>query len=247
MQLIKIFVTFLWLLFAAAIHAQTGNDSTMPKMPAKMGVDTSEAGVVFKDTAKTKVIIGKNSNQKAPPDSINGHPRHDPRKATFRSAVLPGWGQIYNREYWKLPIVYGALAIPVSTYIYNSIYYSRMKYGYNAVYAATIQSPTDKTMLLYIHHSVLRKDGTPFELATYQSYRNNFKRDKDYSILWFFVLWGVNVADATVFGHLKDFDVSDDLSMNMKMQPSFDPLTKSVGVGFLFDLKTAKHKKWRVN
>src|SRR3982751_3065886 len=55
---------------------------------------------------------------------------HDPRKATFRSAVIPGWGQAYNREYWKIPIVYGALAIPVSLYIYNNSYYQMTKFAY---------------------------------------------------------------------------------------------------------------------
>jgi hypothetical protein len=51
------------------------------------------------------------------------HPRHIPRIATRRSAMIPGWGQAYNHEYWKIPIVYGALAIPTYTFFYNNSYY----------------------------------------------------------------------------------------------------------------------------
>ena len=51
---------------------------------------------------------------------------HIPRIATRRSLIIPGWGQAYNREYWKIPLVYAALAIPVYTYIYNTNYYKTL-------------------------------------------------------------------------------------------------------------------------
>ncbi len=86
--------------------------------------------------------------------------------------------------------------------------------------------------------------GQPLNLATYQSYRNSFKRDKDYSLLWFFIVWGINVADATVFGHLKDFDVSDDLSMHMELKPAFIPETKSPGIGLVFNIIKPVHKMY---
>src|SRR5580658_302902 len=56
------------------------------------------------------------------PDSL-AQKRHDPRKATIRSAMIPGWGQIYNRKYWKLPLVYAAISIPVYTFIWNRTWY----------------------------------------------------------------------------------------------------------------------------
>src|SRR5215510_5721967 len=46
--------------------------------------------------------------------------KHIPAKATRRSAIIPGWGQAYNKEYWKIPIVYGALAVPASLFVYNN-------------------------------------------------------------------------------------------------------------------------------
>src|SRR6476659_8505687 len=75
------------------------------------------------------------------PDSVKTKPTHDPHKATLRSAIIPGWGQAYNREYWKIPIVYGALAIPVSLYFYNNKWYKKTKFAYDALYNATYPNP----------------------------------------------------------------------------------------------------------
>ncbi len=191
-------------------------------------------------TDSTKIIPARGKAAKTT-DSVQVKLKHDPRKATFRSAVVPGWGQAYNREYWKIPIVYGVLAIPASLYIYNNNYYKKTKFAYSAVYAATVQTPADNSLLLRIDPKVLdKKTGQPLNLATYQSYRNTFKRNKDYCILWFFIAWGLNVADATVFGHLKDFDVSDDLSM--QLQPTYIPETKSSGFSMVFNLRQPAHK-----
>src|SRR5690349_21278087 len=56
-------------------------------------------------------------------DSTSKKPKHSPKKAATRSAILPGWGQAYNGKYWKIPIVYTAIGIPVGTYIYNRKWY----------------------------------------------------------------------------------------------------------------------------
>ena len=58
---------------------------------------------------------------------------HIPRRATRRSAIIPGWGQLYNKQYWKVPLVYGVLAIPASTYVYNNDMYLKTKFA-NIVY-----------------------------------------------------------------------------------------------------------------
>src|SRR5678809_647659 len=64
-------------------------------------------------------------------DSTLKAKQFDPHKATIRSAIIPGWGQAYNHEYWKIPIVYGALAVPTSLFIYNNTWYQRTKDAYN--------------------------------------------------------------------------------------------------------------------
>jgi hypothetical protein len=71
-----------------------------------------------------------------------------------------------------------------------------------------------------------------------QSYRNQFRQNRDYSILYFIILWGVNVADATVFAHLKDFDVNDDLSLQIK--PTFE--ANKPGISLVFSFKNTPRK-----
>lgn len=161
--------------------------------------------------------------------------KHIPRIATRRSALIPGWGQAYNREYWKIPIIYGALAIPAYTFIDNNNFYKMCKFAYDAVYAATYNH--DSSQLKFIDMRVRRTDSTLLGLSDYQNYRNTFRKNRDYSIFWFLILWGVNVADATVFAHLKDFDVSDDLTMHI--QPNINPMTKTPEIGFVFNFKNA--------
>lgn len=157
-----------------------------------------------------------------------------PQVATRRAAILPGWGQATNKEYWKIPIVYGVLAIPGVMYFYNDSWYNKTKYAYEAKFKA--QAPTLDSSGLAGIDSQLKNLG----LASLQSYRNTFRRDRDYSILYFILAWGLQVADATVFAHLKQFDVSDDLSLQIK--PQFNPATKSSGFGLVLNFKEPSKK-----
>lgn len=157
--------------------------------------------------------------------------KHEPRKATLRSAILPGWGQAYNKEYWKIPIVYGALAIPAATYLYNNKWYKKTRDAYNIVVN------NDTAMFGTIDPKLQPLISNPTSL---QFYRNQFRKDRDYSTLWFIILWGLNVADATVFAHLKHFDVSDNLSMDIR--PDFNPQLKTAGIGIVFNFKNPATK-----
>ncbi|MEP6466571.1 MAG: DUF5683 domain-containing protein [Parafilimonas sp.] len=153
--------------------------------------------------------------------------KHDPHKATLRSAIIPGWGQAYNHEYWKIPIVYGALAVPGSLFIYNNKWYQKTKQAYTILVDSLDQSKIDPKL-----------QGLSPE--TLQYYRNSFRKDRDYSVLFFFLVWGLNVADATVFGNLKDFDVSRDLSLHIS--PDYNLDTKSPALSFAFSFKNRQPK-----
>jgi hypothetical protein len=157
-----------------------------------------------------------------------------PQVATRRAAVLPGWGQATNKEYWKIPLVYGVLAIPGALYFYNDSWYNKTKYAYEAKFKA--QAPTLDSSGLAGIDPQLKNLG----LASLQSYRNTFRRDRDYSILYFILAWGLQVADATVFAHLKQFDVSDDLSLQVK--PQFNPNTRTPGVGLVLNFREPSKK-----
>ncbi len=157
--------------------------------------------------------------------------KHEPRKATLRSLILPGWGQAYNKEYWKIPIVYGALAIPTATYLYNNKWYKKTRDAYNIVVN------NDTAMFGTIDPKLQPLISNPTSL---QFYRNQFRKDRDYSTLWFIIVWGLNIADATVFAHLKHFDVSDNLSMDIR--PDFNPQLKTAGIGIVFNFKNPATK-----
>lgn len=188
----------------------------------------------FRSAAKSNNISPvADSTQLYTKDSVI---KHDPRKATRRSAIIPGWGQAYNREYWKIPLVYGAIAIPTVLYVYNDNWYKKTKFAYEAKYKAQNKDSSDI--------AAIDPDLKNLSITSLQSYRNSFRRDRDYSILFFLFAWGLNVVDATVFGHLKDFDVSNNLSMNLK--PQFNPNTKSSGLMVTFHPKNSEKKRFEV-
>lgn len=137
-------------------------------------------------------------------DTIKTVSAHDPKKATLRSLILPGWGQAYNREYWKIPIVYGALGTVAGFYIYNNSWYKKTKKAFE------IRVSEDTANFKLIDPRL-----EPLSAQSLQVYRNAFRRDRDYSALYFIITWGLNIVDATVFGHLKDFNVSEDLSLKV--------------------------------
>jgi hypothetical protein len=71
-----------------------------------------------------------------------------------------------------------------------------------------------------------------------QSYRNIFRKNRDYSIMWFILAWGINVVDASVSGHLKEFDVSNNLIM--QVTPMKSDLYQQAGVSLQFKWKYTK-------
>ncbi|MFM1840410.1 MAG: hypothetical protein RIR47_459 [Bacteroidota bacterium] len=157
---------------------------------------------------------------------------HIPKIATQRSAILPGWGQAYNKQYWKIPLVYGVLAIPAATYQYNADLYTKAKFAYEAKFKAENGDNSD----------IAKIDPTlkNLSLASLQSYRNIFRKDRDYSIMWFILGWGLNVLDATVSGHLKEFNINNDLSL--KIQPSYQPQFRQAGFSLQLHFKNHSAK-----
>ena len=160
-------------------------------------------------------------------------PVHSPRKATLRSALIPGWGQAYNKQYWKIPLVYAVVGIPAGTYFYNNSWYKKSKVAYEIRLAKdTASFPSIDPKL-----EVLSTESLRF-------YRNEFRRSRDYSILYTLLAWGLTVVDATVSGHLKEFDVSDDLSL--KINPIIQPGSNIKGLSMVLALKSPAHKMLQV-
>ncbi len=164
-----------------------------------------------------------------------------PKKATIRSAIIPGWGQAYNKKYWKIPIVYGALGTTAVVFFYNVKTYRELRFAYQAKYKAALPAfdPTrpnqvgpfrDSTDYANINPLYL-----PYDANSLRLYRDQFRSNIDYSVLFFILFWGLNVVDATVDAHLKLFDVNPDLSFKMKFGPS--RMAGTTGLSFVLAFK----------
>lgn len=152
-----------------------------------------------------------------------------PRKAAIYSAILPGLGQIYNKKYWKVPIVYTAIGIPIYAYFYNKNWYNRTRYALTvASMDHTSQEYTD-ALLTVNSELVPLVEGT--KTNSLLNYRNDFRKNMDYSILFTLLFWGLNVVDATVDAHLKGFNVNENLSMQVK--PAIIS-NQAIGISLLF-------------
>lgn len=156
---------------------------------------------------------------------------HSPKKATLRSLIVPGWGQVYNKKYWKVPIVYGAIGVPTYLFFYNRSWYKRTRYALSVVVNERYNN-TDS--MSNVHKDLLALVNLHAQ-GSLVSYRNEFRKNMDYSILFTLLMWGLNVVDATVDGHLKGFDVSDDLTMSIK--PTRMPGNMSPGISLVFNFK----------
>lgn len=177
----------------------------------------------YNDTIIKKTAEGKDT-------AIVKKKVHSPRQATIRSAIIPGWGQAYNKKYWKMPIVYAGIGIPAYTFFYNKKWYNKTRYALAVVVSGTQDPDSLSRVDPQLKALVDRK-----LQESLVNYRNEFRRDMDYSILFTMLMWGLNIVDATVDGHLKGFDISDDLSM--KIRPALMPGTLTPGVSLVVSFK----------
>jgi hypothetical protein len=165
---------------------------------------------------------------------------YKPGKAALRSAILPGLGQIYNRKYWKVPIVYAGLGITGGIFVYNLKNYRDTRFAYRVKYNMR-EFGTDSALFVQIK-DVLK----PLSESSLRSYRDQFRRDIDYSVLFFMIMWGLNVVDAAVDAHLKSFDVSPDLSFQFK--PGRSEIAGTTGLSLVLNIgknPDYKHRVWR--
>ncbi|WEK38178.1 MAG: DUF5683 domain-containing protein [Candidatus Pseudobacter hemicellulosilyticus] len=223
------FLVFACLVLIPALLKAQVPDSVVVKRDSIMRENSREA---VEAAAKKEDSINKkltSLDTLALQDSIN-KAKHSPRKAAIRSAIMPGLGQIYNKKYWKVPIVYAAVGIPAGLFVYNKNWYDRTRYALSVV---ANNSYNNADSMARVHTRLkplvdLKAEGSLL------NYRNEFRKNMDYSILFTLLFWGLNVVDATVDAHLKDFDVSDDLSLKIKpaiIGPNYTP-----GVSFVFTI-----------
>ena len=128
------------------------------------------------------------------------------RKATIMSAIFPGLGQLYNRKYWKTPIIYAALGGLGYWGVTNQI---RYKYYSNNLKAIYDDDPNTVNATLYSSDQLITE-------------KNYYKKYRDIAIMAGVLVYLVNIIDANVDAHLRTFDVSDDLSLQLNPYSNFD-------------------------
>ncbi len=129
---------------------------------------------------------------------------HSPKKALILSAVLPGAGQVYNRQAWKVPIIYAALG-GVGYYTYVNFTQMRLykeEYLYRVNNNGATLHPDDPNISSAPNSNIYN---------LYENYNKTFQL----SIIIAVAVYGVNLLDAYVYGHLFDFQISDDLTLNL--------------------------------
>lgn len=138
-----------------------------------------------------------------------------PSKAAFYSAILPGLGQIYNKRYWKVPIVYGAIGTGLYFYISNKDQYHR----YRNAYKRRLAGFSDDEF--YNIDGVVNADGSPdVSMDALRRAQEYYQRYKDLSLLITIGLYALNIIDANVDAHLKQHNISQDLTLRPLIVPN---------------------------
>lgn len=131
------------------------------------------------------------------------YPRHSPKTAAILSALAPGAGQIYNKKYWKLPIVWGGLAGLGYLWVNENNRYQDAKTSYLSLLDTDISND-------------IPLNGTT-NITVVQNTKNIYRNQRDMYLLFGVLFYGLNIIDATVDAHFMNFDVSDDLSLNLNL------------------------------
>ena len=144
-----------------------------------------------KTTSDTVVLIT---------DSI---PKHSPRTATLLSLALPGLGQAYNKKYWKIPLVYAAIGVPLYFALDQQKQFNEFKQAYVNRIDDDPNTTDNKYTGVYTDQNLL-------------SLIDNTRKNRDLLFVLTGVAYALNVLDAAVDAHLYYFEVSDDLTASLK-------------------------------
>ncbi len=202
MKLFANILIIITLLFASEVLSQTQDTTIMATKSdtiVRKSIKKAKKEVVVQptDTAKSKEF------------------KPDPQKVIWMGAIVPGYGQIMNRKYWKLPIVYAGFLGFAYTITYNSIRYQAFKNGYRDII------DTDESTASYLQ--ILPKGSTIDDYGGKAEYTNvlktgmeKYRYNRDLSVIISIAYYGLTLVDAFVDAQLYDFDISNDLSLNLK-------------------------------
>lgn len=241
MRLENICITALLLVSSTLSYAQKNREKTDVNVPAIASADSVKMPVDSVLTAQDSSNLAK-LNQSLKPvkkkrDWSTWHP--EAKRAMWMALVLPGAGQIYNRKYWKLPIIYGGFVGCAYAITWNN----QMYHDYSQAYLDIMDDdPNTQSYNQFLHL------GATIDASNIDRYKEIFRKRKDKFRRWrdmgIFVMIGVyafSVIDAYVDASLSEFDISDDLTLRVEPTVMNDKRTnnpfKSASLGLQCSLK----------
>ena len=213
----KILVLFIFLI-SFGIQAQVDT------IKSKLQKDTT--ATFYKQKKLTAKII------KQIPDTFNVKTfKPDPIKVVWMAAIIPGYGQILNRKYWKLPIIYGGFLGCAYALTWNSVMYQTYLTAYRDI--LTTNDPTANSYLQLIPTGRTINDfgGTSAFTALLKSKEEVYRRYRDLSIIATIGVYALTIVDAYVDAQLYDFDISPDLSMRIQPTLLKNDMTRTSTIG----------------
>ena len=178
----------------------------------------NESDSIVSTIEKEPVLINDGLRERKEIDHLR------PSNAAFYSAVLPGAGQFYNKKYWKIPIVWGAIGTGVYFYLRNDKQYDR----YRDAYKRRLAGFTDDEFSDANGNPLISNDG----LIRAQQ---QFRRNKEVSLLVTIGLYALNIIDANVDAHLLQFNVDENLSLSPHYQ--YNQMENSGDLGLTLNFK----------
>lgn len=151
-----------------------------------------------------------------------------PSKAAFYSAILPGLGQIYNKRYWKVPLVYGAIGTGLYFYVTNKDQYHR----YRNAYKRRLAGFNDDE---FYDINGNNNDNPDVDLDALRRAQEYYQRYKDLSLLITIGLYALNIIDANVDAHLKQHNIGEDLTLRPLIVPNDFNAGTTVGLSLSFN------------
>ncbi|WP_439648418.1 DUF5683 domain-containing protein [Algibacter mikhailovii] len=152
-----------------------------------------------------------------------------PAKAAFYSALLPGLGQAYNKKYWKIPIVCGAIGTGIYFYVINDKEYDR----YREAYKSRLAGFKNDEFYYDSNGNLLESPRVTTDgLIRGQEF---YRRNKQVSLLVTFGLYALNIIDANVDAHLMQFNVDENLSLAPHYE--FNEIDASSNLGLTLNFK----------
>ena len=168
------------------------------------------------------VSIAQSLSAQQPTEPVKAH---SPKRATIYSAILPGMGQVYNKQAWKIPIIY---AIGATT-VYISIDNYKKSIKFKDEYFNRLNGNTSELLSDYATYS------DESILSLHQAYNKNFQL----GMIITGAVYLLNIVDAMVYGHLFDFEINEDLGASIRpfATPSFGCFSPSIGMSLSIRMK----------